>query len=380
MLNLVHLKPQINKMVEWERQFVEDIVERLRFAVTELGERAEGWEELSRMVEETASPLLLAKPLGPLNAAYPLPARPSDYTLVATDGSQIFPDRHESFPCYLINIGSVVLRYGSHPGASLTSRPTFFYSDEDMHAVWDGRRVPLSPEAISIRRSLMEFRGLLSLARDNCDNRPVMAFSDGTLILFSLESTPSDFRSGVLSVFTEVMDGLRELGVPTAGYISLPGSVDVVNTLGFAVSSEAGADGGGLEALEGVTDKALFGAVLSEGERSGLFMSTSRILRSYGSHAVSFYYLNVGEEIVRVELPRWVAEDPALLNQTHSIAYDQAKKGGGYPVALQEAHEQAVVRGGDREFFFDLLREARVRADLPVRMSRKGLSKRRPRV
>jgi hypothetical protein len=31
------------------------------------------------------------------------------------------------------------------------------------------------------------------------------------------------------------------------------------------------------------------------------------------------------------------------------------KKGYGYPVVVAEAHEQAVVKGADREFFYHLI-------------------------
>ena len=40
------------------------------------------------------------------------PQRISTNTLVAVDGSQIYPDRHQGSSCFLINIGSVILSYG----------------------------------------------------------------------------------------------------------------------------------------------------------------------------------------------------------------------------------------------------------------------------
>jgi hypothetical protein len=42
----------------------------------------------------------------------------------------------------------------------------------------------------------------------------------------------------------------------------------------------------------------------------------------------------------------------------------QVQKGYGYPVALAEAHNQAVVRGGDRHRFFALLERELIRAGL----------------
>jgi hypothetical protein len=50
-----------------------------------------------------------------------------------------------------------------------------------------------------------------------------------------------------------------------------------------------------------------------------------------------------------------VAQDAAKLGLTHALMLDQCKRGQGYPVALSEAHEQAVVTGADRENFQKLV-------------------------
>ncbi|MCS6812193.1 MAG: DNA double-strand break repair nuclease NurA, partial [Cyanobacteria bacterium] len=84
----------------------------------------------------------------------------------------------------------------------------------------------------------------------------------------------------------------------------------------------------------------------------------------YGHHAITFCYVNVGSEIARVEVPTWVADDEALLQTALSLMLAQVQKGYGYPVALAEAHNQAVVRGGDRARFFALLEQQMIRAGL----------------
>jgi NurA-like 5'-3' nuclease len=92
---------------------------------------------------------------------------------------------------------------------------------------------------------------------------------------------------------------------------------------------------------------------------------------------VDFFYVRVGEEVARVEVPRWVSEDPELFLLLKSCVWDQVEKGGGYPVVLAEAHEQAVVRGSDRDLFFRMLEGSFVRKGIPAAMSAKGLRKRR---
>jgi hypothetical protein len=59
--------------------------------------------------------------------------------------------------------------------------------------------------------------------------------------------------------------------------------------------------------------------------------------------------------VVRIEVPAWVTNDPAAVELVCQVAIDQAAKGYGYPVVLAEAHEQAVVHGADRDFFYHVL-------------------------
>jgi hypothetical protein len=67
-------------------------------------------------------------------------------------------------------------------------------------------------------------------------------------------------------------------------------------------------------------------------------------------HRIVFFYLHVGTEIVRVEIPQWVAASSMLLDLVHAVAYDQAQKGMAIHRAA-EAHQHAVVRGAERDLF-----------------------------
>jgi hypothetical protein len=131
------------------------------------------------------------------------------------------------------------------------------------------------------------------------------------------------------------------------------------------------------EAVAGIQDREIFESTLAEGERSALFASQSKIVRdNYGGHWVHFFYLRTDGEIARVEIPQWVAQDETLLNLTHSLVLDQCRRGQGYPVALSEAHEQAVVTGADRENFWQLVESLLIGEHLPTPTSAKSFSKR----
>ena len=57
---------------------------------------------------------------------------------------------------------------------------------------------------------------------------------------------------------------------------------------------------------------------------------------------------------------------------------EQCKKGQGYPVAISEAHEQAVISGSDRQRFKQMVEETLQRQGLPTYTSEKERSKSRP--
>ncbi len=117
--------------------------------------------------------------------------------------------------------------------------------------------------------------------------------------------------------------------------------------------------------IEPLRDATFWMNILQPQQRSAIFRSNSRIINYYPEYQkIYFCYLHVGSEIARVEFPQWVAESAGILNQALSITLTQVAKGYGYPVALAEAHNLAVVKGGDRNRFFALLEEQMIRSGL----------------
>jgi NurA-like 5'-3' nuclease len=111
-------------------------------------------------------------------------------------------------------------------------------------------------------------------------------------------------------------------------------------------------------------DGALWNRLLKVGECSPLWKSQARILQEYGEHQVYFCYLHVGTEIARIEMPAWTALDVEMRSQALQIILAQVQKGYGYPVALAEAHNQAVVTSSDRRRFFAILEQQMVKSGL----------------
>lgn len=355
----------------------------------------EQWAEAVDLSRESGA-WLLARPVEPLNAIYDLPAHPGDYALIATDGSQIDVERHGMAACYVINIGRVFLRYGARPAAKLSSRPTLYFRDEDLY-LYDGvRRIPIEGNYLSAKRDIEEGLALADLADEFLtEELPCLALQDGTLVRWTLAGAEKVVQDQFLQPYLRYLDAMRERGIPVASYISRPRAPEVAGTIRLmfcpdvdlaqargARCSECSDVAAGREpscsVCQGLTDAEILADLLAEGQRGPLFASMSRInVETYGQHLIHFFYMRVGREIARVELPRWVAEDRALVDRTHTLVYDQCMKGQGYPVALARAHEQAIVRAADRRAFLGIVEGSLLRAELPASDSRKRESKER---
>jgi hypothetical protein len=282
----------------------------------------------------------------------------------------------------------VVLPYGTGERAEFSSVPTLFYREEDLYAEYGGQRVQVAGELLGMRRTIMEFQRLMQRASVvQSRGYYTCALTDGSLILWQLEGKPPDYQGSTLESYLACLEKARQQQIPIAGYISRPRSRDVLNALRVGLCPEEAPSCDRCPyhhlpklpcaEIEGLSDQSLFGRLLEPGERTPVFTSASRILESYGLHRVGFFYLNVGAEIARIEIPQWVATAPALLDLVHAVAYDQAQKGGGYPVALAEAHQHAVVRGAERELFYEMITAVLARRGVRATISPKNLRKRR---
>jgi len=395
-LDLTKVAEQVGSMVARLKAGGEDRQERLQNALAVLQDKSLDLERLGKKIEASKTTWLVAGLVDGLSPHYKAPPLPPEFSVLATDGSNIDVDRHKSTRCYLINIGSVVLRYGTKPGALLDSFPSLYFGDEDLVIApggAKGREQVIEGALLGIKRGVDECRELARLAAGLPDNNPALALLDGSLILWGLSGKvyPDFVIEALLNKgFLRCLDDMRKLNkdrrLALASYISFPRSTDVVNALRVALCPHDIIDTDRLckectsrdcDKVDGVRDRDLFYDILAPGERSALFTSQSSIVeKHYGGHWVYFFYVRVDDEIARVEIPQWAARDENLLELTHALVLDQCRRGQGYPVALSEAHEQAVVTGIDRESFWQLVESLMVDEKMPSPTSAKSFSKR----
>ncbi len=89
-----------------------------------------------------------------------------------------------------------------------------------------------------------------------------------------------------------------------------------------------------------------------------------------------FCYVNTGYEIGRIEIPTWIMHNHLLVEKIVGVVWDQIIKGSGYPVCIAEAHEQAVVKATDKEFFYELLTSVAQQQGIVITSSQKAYHKR----
>jgi len=392
-LDLTKVALQVGGMIARLKAGGEERRERLQNALDVLHRRASDLDYLTRKIASSKTTWLVANLVDGLDQHHKAPPCPTEFTVIATDGSHIDVDRHRSTRCYLINIGSVILHYGAQPSAVLDSFPNLYSGDEDLviaPAGIKGREQLIEGALLGIKRSVEECHQLARTAAELPPASSGLALLDGSLILWGLEAYPEFVTEALLDKgFLSYLEEMRKLNkdrqLALASYISFSRSTDVVNVLRVALCPHEVVDSDRdcptcqsreCDAVAGVQDRELFSNLLEPGERSDLFISPSKIQKRYGVHQIYFFYLRVGDETARVEIPRWVATNENLLNLAHTLVLDQCRRGQEYPVALSEAHEKAVVTGADRENFWQLVESFLVEEHLPSLGSAKSQSKR----
>lgn len=382
MLNLQKLMGQMQGMSEQLHKEAQQLAVKIDRAETLFLEATLNQDLLCKLSERWRDRFTFscAEPVEPLSQNHGISPISTPHIVVATDGSQIAPSRHEIAYCYLINIGRVAIYYNSGIYPLLDNIPEVFYKTEDLYKA---RQWGIQTEQwMTFKRTVAENVALVNLAIEtrsqiltNSQETPILAFTDGALIHWEFEDIPMEARLQLLPDILSAWDKLRLERIPLVGYISAPRASEATNFLRLQLCpfeqpdchthcSSNLLDYAPCSQLQPLRDSALWNRLLKIGESSPLWKSHAGILQDYGEHQIYFCYLHVGTEIARIEMPAWTALDPELRSQALSIILAQVQKGYGYPVALAEAHNQAVVTISDRRRFFAILEQQMVKSGL----------------
>ena len=299
-----------------------------------------------------------ARPLNeiePMDAAIAPAPPPSQATIVATDGSQIIPDRHAPYLYSLINIGVVVYFHGRGLSPEQFTEPVLDYPEKSLADEAFADRGAI----VNLRRDRAEIDVLARTAWEYRDEvRPFLAILDQRLLYWPVVGDSDNDGKRVLKTWQNSMTNIRELGGYLAGYIVRPGKRSILTLLDtfdihFPTFDKEVLQG--KHSWGGLTDASLFSRILGPGERSKVFIDISHHNNEFKAqdkdNEVCFFYLNPGQRgssIARVDIPISVAKDEAAVSAVHSLIYDQCQILGDYPYVIARADEQAVVTFKDK--------------------------------
>ncbi|KOP25696.1 nuclease [Hapalosiphon sp. MRB220] len=391
MLDLTKLTRQMQGLSQHLTQEAAASRQRLELAQQHFINACDRQAEFVEKQEKWRDRILFASatPVEPLNTCIEIPVPPKVHTVIATDGSQISPNHHEIAYCYLLNIGRVVLHYGQNKHPLLDSLPEIFYRPEDLYISrqWGikteewmsfcrtaSEATALAELACSVVKELRDKdQGTMLIPNAQCPI-PTLAMVDGSLIYWFLEQLPFDARDRILPPILQAWRQMREAQIPLMGYLSASRSVESMNFLRLVACPHPAPDCMSFcpnqmekvacKLFESLRDTTVWTTQLKPGQRGPLWRSNARILDLYEDLQIYFCYVHVGAEIARIEIPAWVVENTSLFDQALGLMLAQVQKGYGYPVAIAEAHNQAVVRGADKARFFALLERQMIKAGI----------------
>jgi len=255
----------------------------------------------------------------------------------------------------LVNVGAIVLQLDSGDSTQVFTDSELLFDEELFTASGN----PLTEAMVALRRDLKERAKLYELGQNY--PAPVITFTDGPIELWGAkDGEDAGAFEESLNNYLSVLSRLQERGVTTAGYVDKPSADLVMRLLELAEAPvEQLQHLREYHPLRGVSDRWLFGEkndpLLKPGERSAVFAIQSKSEKYYkGVLSLHFFYLNAGTEgrpwPVRVEIPRWVADDAEKLGMLHAVLVAQCRMLGAkpYPYLLHRAHETAVVSHDER--------------------------------
>ena len=275
----------------------------------------------------------------PADSVHPLLSMPPfRIRLLACDGSQITPSRHDEISFGLIN--TAVVEFIAHSGETPRIRTkTELLPFDDLP----------TEDMVGVRRDAAEKETLAEAATASERDMVTFAFCDGPLELFGKtpEMTEYDrFRK----LYIEALTALADANVPAVGYIDRPGSDPVLQMLDLLDTERDRKT----RKPRG-TDSLVFNRLLKPGERSAVFGLNSASNRELPEELrTCFFYMNIGRPghpyISRVEFPARSVEKNTL-DLLHAVLIEQCRLLGGhpYPFILHRAHECAVVTMAERK-------------------------------
>jgi hypothetical protein len=295
---------------------------------------------------------------------------------VAVDGSQITPSRDISIPVGAVQIGWFI---NPHDGDQSYVKDIAFDILPPDELADEGEEVLGFPDwRVNERRFIRECEKLVEVMQTARDTavKPVCFFDGSLVISFVQHMLPERQRRYVEAVMA-LLTASEECHVPLVGYVDTSYANDLAAMLDALT---------GRHTRQRISDGALLRSRMSWGDRTTAWVCArdDQVLSFGGGkyyNRVGFVYLKTTADRppARLDLPRWLLE-AGELERTVDVVRAECVVGNGYPYAVETADAVAVVTMQDRERFYRAFQEFAEKEGLPLRFSRKAVSKRGRRV
>jgi len=348
---LASRQQEINNLIEGYADRLDDLIERVERAAALFPQ------------------LRCAVPREPLDTVVSMPSLPDRFTVIAADGSQINPSRHARVEFCVINVGLVKMVRGS----GLTPQVKTVSQLLDYDSIFLPNGGMITEGMVALKRDLREREALMEIADDL--QPPAISMTDGPLELYREPQETAEFTK-TFERYLNVLQQLSDRGLLTLGYVDKPGSDLIGRLLELIQMSEDDLRNHSQyrRRFSGVRDVHLMQDLLTTpGDRSALFAIYSPTALRFGRELLPhFFYLNVGPvgkpHLARVEVPGWIAQNPALLGLLQAVLTEQAAIMGTrpYPYILHRAHEVAVVTMQEHQHVEEMIVAEFDRRGIPV--------------
>ena len=348
---LASRQQEINNLIEGYADRLDDLIERVERAAALFPQ------------------LRCAVPREPLDTVVSMPSLPDRFTVIAADGSQINPSRHARVEFCVINVGLVKMVRGS----GLTPQVKTVSQLLDYDSIFLPNGGMITEGMVALKRDLREREALMEIADDL--QPPAISMTDGPLELYREPQETAEFTK-TFERYLNVLQQLSDRGLLTLGYVDKPGSDLIGRLLELIQMSEDDLRNHSQyrRRFSGVRDVHLMQDLLTTpGDRSALFAIYSPTALRFGRELLPhFFYLNVGPvgkpHLARVEVPGWIAQNPALLGLLQAVLMEQAAIMGTrpYPYILHRAHEVAVVTMQEHQHVEEMIVAEFDRRGIPV--------------
>ena len=382
-LDLRKLLPQVDLMVQSivsRNSRIDALIPDVLTAFARL--HSDDQELLQRKLDQAGETWPAAMPTNEeAQKTYPAPQPRREYSVFATDGSQIHPDRHSPTMYYLINIGRISLRYGSGAPPEISSVVKIYFDDDDLY---DEFGSAISASIINGKRDVLELESLASLAENSTDHPSVALLDNGLLLWLAAQVGAHRNRQidQLLHQYLKHLSRLQRSEALLAGFLDKPRHWNVVALLTLANTALEDVRQLTIKSnpYRGIIDRTIFSRILKPGFRSSLFVQRSKLNTAFrdAGHQIYFFYMHTGagDNVVRVEVPEWVANSQSRLDIVHDALLQQCRQTEGYPYSLVRAHELALVSNTDRQNFESLIQNRLIDHGLSFSQSRKAETKR----